>query len=73
MPPTQPIGFRSAPFLDLSSLTIMETACLLHYLRSAQVDIEEINAAVSVPLWREMVVLRYEVRDVFIRKFFEVP
>lgn len=58
--------------LDLSPLTRLEAAALLNTLRNAQIDIEESNWEVSYHTWREIIDLRLEVREVFLRKFFEV-
>lgn len=69
---SQPSDSRSATVLDLSPLTRMEAATLLNTLRNAQLDIEESNFAVSYQVWQDIVVLRLEVREVFLKKFFEV-
>jgi hypothetical protein len=59
-----------AAVLDLSDLTVMELATLVDALREAVRDTG--NLTQSMPLWRELALLRLEVRRVFLVRFFEL-
>jgi hypothetical protein len=59
---------RRTPVLDLSSLTLGELAAFALVTRNAQYDIELYHQSA---LWTDAVLLRFEVRSAFLRRYVE--